>query len=314
MRQEVEEQLKDLIVHAWDREITFGQIEAWEENFSGKTLSIAEEQDHATFALTRFMYFGKRSVRELLRALYRDHFESPHMQRIRRSAGTSVSVAAIERLFRDKLRATRFIGVGNPAESGAHLLYYFRQVNYLSKDLFVDFAGAFAPHVDAAGEVQYQQRDGKAESYVFFDDLVGSGVQSSQYLSTHLKAIRRSIPALDLRFMSLFATTQGLGRLNEPDMFDGKAICLYELDDTFKAFSATSRYFKGAPSWFSQANFENVARTYGRLLQPKRPLGYRDGQLLLGFSHNTPDNTLPIFWDEGSRAPWFAAFPRYDKM
>jgi hypothetical protein len=28
--------------------------------------------------------------------------------------------------------------MGNPAESGTYLLYYFRQVNNINKDLFID--------------------------------------------------------------------------------------------------------------------------------------------------------------------------------
>ena len=38
-------------------------------------------------------------------------------------------------------------------------------------------------------------------------------------------------------------------------------------------------------------------------------LGYRDSQLLIGFQHNTPDNTLPIIWyDEQAGRPGNPSF------
>lgn len=249
----------------------------------------------------------------MLKSLYRDHFEAPLIQRIRRNCGGTRNTHLLRGMYRNELTATRFIGVGNPAESGAHLLYYFRQVNYLPKDLFVDFSGAFSPIADSSGVISLKQRESSVTRYVFFDDLVGSGTQASDYLSTNLSRLRRANPALDLRFMSLFATANGLKKMNEPKLFDGKAMCLFELDDSYKAFDTSSRYFSSPPPWFDISTLRRLVEHYGTKLQPERPLGYKNGQLLLGFSHNTPDNTLPIFWDEGVLAPWSPVFVRYDK-
>jgi hypothetical protein len=313
-RAECESRLKDLIEHAWEHEVRWSQIEAWSRNFTGLTAPVDEEQAHGLFALSRFMYFGKRLVRELLRSLYRDHFESPLLQRIRRNYANTSDTVLLRSIYQTELSATRFIGVGNPAESGAHLLYYFRQVNRLSKNLFADVLGEFLTSADAkTGEIRYTQRDSSINRYVFFDDLVGSGSQVNQYLSAHLQRIRAGSSGLDIRFMSLFATTDGLDRLNSANLFDGKASCLFELDDSYKAFHTSGRYFSGSPSWFDVNRLQALAVTYGARLQPKRHLGYRNGQLLLGLSHNTPDNTLPIFWDEGNRVPWCPIFVRYDK-
>ncbi|PIF76651.1 hypothetical protein CLU95_3819 [Variovorax sp. 54] len=312
-KEECEEKLRNLVIHAWDDEIKWPQIEQWAENFIGTAFDQERERDHGLFALTRFMYFGRRLVRELLRSLYRDHFEAPLMQRIRRNYGSETSGAVLRSAYSSELASTRFIGVGNPAESGAHLLYFFRQVNHLSKELFSDIHEAFVVRLDESGRERYEQRNGGVSRYVFFDDLVGSGDQVSQYLKTSLRAIRQGTPEVELRFLSLFATSAGIDRLNEKQLFDGKAFCLFELDDSYKAFDANSRYFSGAPEWFVLNDLQQLARVYGSALQPRRALGYKDGQLLLGFSHNTPDNTLPIFWDEGIRHPWSPVFQRYDK-
>jgi hypothetical protein len=305
--------LRVLAEHAWDQEVRWPHIEAWTQNFCGDVFDQKDEQLYGVFALSRFMYFSKRLVREMLKSLYRDHFEAPLIQRIRRNCRGTRDSVVIRKIFDNELAATRFVGVGNPAESGAHLLYYFRQVNYLPKDLFVDFSGAFLPISDKTGVIKFKQRDSSVTRYVFFDDLVGSGTQASDYLSYNLARVRAANPQIDLRFMSLFSTTKGLEKMNDSRLFDGKAMCLFELDDSYKAFDPTSRYFASPPAWFEMTKLLNLASTYGSRLQPGRALGYKNGQLLLGFSHNTPDNTLAIFWDEGNLAPWNPVFARFDK-
>ena len=59
---------------------------------------------------------------------------------------------------------------------------------------------------------------------------------------------------------------------------------------------------------------EQMCRFYGSSLVPGDPFGYDNGQLLIGFHHNTPDNTLPIFWyDEPGGTSWTPIFKRYPK-
>jgi hypothetical protein len=52
----------------------------------------------------------------------------------------------------------------------------------------------------------------------------------------------------------------------------------------------------------------------GTDLDPERDaLGWQDGQALLVFQHNTPNNTLPLFWAAGivNGRPWTNLFDRY---
>jgi hypothetical protein len=312
MMDDIEKKLETLVMHAWDQEVKQPEINAWAENFTGKYCAQDIERRYSLFMLTRFMYFGKRLVREMLRSLYRDQFRAPLRQRIRKNFKNTRDMELLDRLFESECNATRFIGVGNPSESGAHLLYYFRQVNHLSKNLFTDINSAFETAVDSRG-VMYVPRNSAVTRYIFFDDLVGTADQSSSYLASVLRKIRRGSKDVDIRFMCLFAKTKGLEKLNRPYLFNGKATCLFELDSTFSAFSSNSRYFSDAPDWFDKADAKAFAEEYGKdLFYP--PLGHGDGQLLLGFSHNTPDNTLPIFWKEGSDVPWSPIFMRYDKV
>jgi len=315
-RPDLERRLHSLATQAWDDEIRWSEIEAWAENFTGQTSAAAEEQIYALFALTRFTYFGRRLVREMLRSLYRDHFQAPLMQRIRRNLGGTKDTDRIEDIYQRELKSTRFVSVGNPSESSAHLLYYFRQVNHLSKDLFGDFAQVFSTSISKHGSnatISLIPQERNVSRIVFFDDFVGSGTQISRYLGHYLPKIRSGTSGIDLRFMSLFSTTQGLSRLNGQSLFDGKSSALFELDDTYKAFNDKSRSLASAPEWFVRDKLEALARHYGRALRPSSPLGYKNGQYLIGFSHNTPNNTLPIFWDEGNKTAWNPIFIRFDK-
>jgi hypothetical protein len=53
-----------------------------------------------------------------------------------------------------------------------------------------------------------------------------------------------------------------------------------------------------------------MVEKYGKKLYKNHMLGYKDSQLLLGLEHNTPNNTLPIFWSEEE---WSPIFKRYGK-
>lgn len=321
-RTDYKSKIRTLVKHVWDNEVSGPEVDAWVNNFNGQIFDKDEEQLYALLLLSRYMYFSKRLIREMLKSLYRDHFESPLLQRIRRNLGGTTDSYLLRQMYDQELLSTRFVGVGNPAESGAHLLYYFRQVNRLPKNLFVDIASAFSQTIEwsrdatgsiISGNIRYVPKDSSVSRYVFFDDLVGSGTQVSLYLTDHLSKLRQAKQHLDISFISLFATTEGLEKLNEKGLFDGHAMCLFELDDTYKAFDASARYFSNPPSWFDRGMLLKMAEGYGKKLNHDYPLGFKNGQLLLGFTHNTPDNAPPIFWYEGRIIPWAPIFVRYDK-
>jgi hypothetical protein len=309
----LEKQTRVLLEQAWRIEVDWPSVLQWLDNFTGVRLGKDKERLHALFLLTRFSYFNQALVRETLHSAYRDHFRAPMLQSIRRTHAGISQVDVLER-YDNELKSTRFVGFGNPAESGAHLLYYFRQVNNLPKTLFSDLAAEFVPsRADTNGELlQYNQQHPKVKRLVFFDDLVGSGDQVRRYLGAHIKEIKRTYPKVDVRCIVLFATTDGERALKE--IFGDQYAVIFEIDASFKAFSASSRYFKKRLGDISKESACEVAAHYGAMLFPGHPVGWKDGQLLLGFFHNTPDNTLPIFWAEtDGMHRWQPIFKRFDK-
>jgi hypothetical protein len=307
MREELFRKIKVLNEQIWEYRAKVPQVERWLSNFTGKQTDVKAERLYALFLLSQFMYFGARETRELLRCLFRDLYKYPIVEQIRRQASDTTDVDFIRTTFETELNGTRFLGVGNPAESGTHLLYYFRQENNLHKSHFINSHEIF--NYDASG---LSLKDPDISRYVFIDDLAGSGVQARQYSENIVKVIKTLKPTVQVTYYVMFATTEALGTIRAGTRFD-RVNAVFELDPSFKCFGDKSRYFPvSAPS--SRNAVEAFARFYGMELWSDHPLGYRSGELLLGFNHNTPDNTLPIFWFHNPSHPWEPMFRRFPKI
>ena len=121
----------------WKQQVGTPVIDEWLRCFGSDCLPGSHGRLQALYLLSRFMYFGDEEVRALLRALYRDHFKYPMVATIRRTMGNTRDVDALNAAYNSELLRSRFLAIGNPAESGAHLLYHFRQENELSSRLFI---------------------------------------------------------------------------------------------------------------------------------------------------------------------------------
>src|SRR5262249_51227224 len=154
-----------------------------------------DERLHALYLLSQFMYFGSRQMRELMKVLFRDLFKYPLVSRIRKANGDSLDINLINDVFSRELDNTLFLGVGNPSESGSHLLYYFRQENGLAKTRFIHtheifqrqrpgwwqrFWSLFSMSMGSIpGSLRFRQEE--ITRYVFIDDFCGSGHQGISY-------------------------------------------------------------------------------------------------------------------------------------
>ncbi len=317
LRDALEKKVKTLVESCWYRRINWPQVESWLDNFTGLAGDTDKERLHALYLLANFLYYGNPEIRELLRAVYRDHFQYPLLEAIRRRNGDTRDIALIQKEFDTELVATRFVGVGNPSESGAHLLFYFRQENKLPKDLFIDTYGIFR-RSDASSNPtssRYSLRFPEVKRYVFLDDFCGSGTQVCSRLKEAIEELRVARSDLDIAFLTLFATTGALNHIQSELGTALRSETVFELDDSYKAFSTDSRIFKAPQAVIDPAFAKKMAEAYGKTLCADHPLGWRDCQLLLGFFHNVPDNTLPIIWFAESEGPqWRSVFKRYSKI
>lgn len=269
---------------------------------------MAKERLHALYLLSHFTYFGNRQMRTLLKAMYRDLYRYPVIEGIRKANHDTLDRNVIEFEYQRILQRSRFLGIGNPSESGSHLLYYFRQENALPKSQFIHVHQIFDRRGDAIAV-----KDMAIGRYIFIDDFCGSGVQGVEYSNQILEELKKANPDAKCEYHVLFATQKGLEVLRSKTKFD-RIGCIYELDDSFKCFGALSRYFIEKPDAIDKEFAREMCARYGSEIVPAAALGFGDCQLLLGLHHNTPDNTLPIFWyDEPGGKAWMPIFKRYSK-
>lgn len=310
--EELQTKLKALDETLWESRAQWRHVEKWMGQFQLAANVEDDEQLQMLFLVSHFMYFGVLQIRALLRSLFRDLYQYKVVEQIRRGNGDTRDRQFIDQEFRKVLAATRFLGVGNPSESGSHLLYYFRQENRLGKQYFINSHEIFS-RIGEGHAVESKVRDPTITRYVFIDDLCGSGVQATAYTQELVRPLKDLSPNVRVSYYTLFATSFGLSEVRKLNSFDD-VNAVVELDESFKCFSANSRVYKNEKQPFNKTKAEDIARDYGQRLEPLNPLGWRDGQLLIGFCHNTPDNTLPIIWfDEPEDTPWTALFRRYPK-
>jgi len=317
------DKIKVLNETIWENKILRKNIDLWLNNFETD-----EEKLHSLYLLSEFMYFGSTQMRQLLKTLYRDLYRYPIVEQIRRNFSDTLDSAIIEKEFAETEKKTRFFGVGNPSESGAHLLYFFRQENKLSKRLFINTDEIF----DRSDPLNLKLSNPDLEYYIFIDDFCGSGSQISRdtALKSTIQNIRLIAPTKKIYYLMLFATSNGIANVRKSGFFDS-VNCVVELDNTFRCFDVGSRYFQNPENPVDKAIAKTTAYKYGLPLiksvclsdgcppskvdaiAENHVYGFNDCQLLLGFHHNTPDNTLPIVWYDEQDQPWVPIFRRYNK-
>ncbi|API56107.1 hypothetical protein BMW22_29705 (plasmid) [Rhizobium leguminosarum] len=301
--------LKKLTETTWHGRILEPDINRWVSQFAKAPDIDTDEQLHALYLLGNFIYFGQTEIRELLKSLYRELFRTPAIHAIRRAHGDTTDWNLLETEFDKYQSTTRFLGVGNPSESGVHLLYYFRQENDLPRSLFIHSHQIFSRDTSASVPA-LRVRNEDIETYVFIDDLCGSGTQAAEYSQDIVEPLRKLKPDVKIHYLILFATADGLKAIRDLKQYDN-VTAIYELDHSFSSLEPASRIFSHPDTPFDRAKVKATCEKYGSNLWAAHPLGYKNGQLLLGFNHNTPDNSLPIFWRETST--WRPIFKRYHK-
>ena len=268
---------------AWQNRLSRAQVDRWLSNFTGQVFSVQYERHLALWLLCNFVYYNENEVRHLCRTAYR---ELLHFFLSSTDLGTT---GVSEDKVNEFLGQTRFYHAGRPGESGAFVLYYFRQENNLGM-------GNFLTHPDKLpADVKF---------VVFVDDVVLSGDQAERYLKRATADYDEDKSKVLLTFFST---------IEAEDLLRAKGIAVVsciKLDGRCKCFSPDSNVFVNHPD--HRENCKIMSEAYGKRLEPHHPLGYGEGEYAFGFYYNTPDNTLPIFWSETDG--WYPVMKRYEKI
>lgn len=308
----------------WEYRILRPKIDKWLMNFKTE-----QDCEYAIYLLSKMMYFSSSNIRNLLKALYRDLYRYPIIEKIRKDNSNTLDDSFIESEFKKELQNTRFLGVGNPSESGVHLLYYFRQENKIPKKLFVNTDDVIMRHSD--GSVTLRTEFNTATRFVFIDDLCGSGSQATTDTNVRrcVYDIRKLKPDAHISYLMLFGLSEGIEVVKKSKLYD-YAQAVVELDESYKCFSDKSRYFSNG--YYDRNIAQDMAYKYGYDLirayaqscgyypyelddiANAHALGFGNCQLLMSMHHNTPDNTLSIIWFDEIEGLWNPIFKRYNKV
>jgi hypothetical protein len=277
----------DTSIVAWKRAVEECDIEKWLDNFQGLCFKPVElERKIALWLLAHFTYYTLDDVRILCREMFDKYI---HIKLLENSTDEMDLKETIEQI----LQRTLFTGLGNNSESGNNILYYFRQENQLPKLNF---------KID--NEKRYSD-------IVYIDDVTLSGSQAISYIKAN------NLQADNIYFATLMASETATKKIIE-ETAQVKMISAMVLDERERAFAEESHIFSDTKISGIKSTVKTFCEYYGKIAitgdndMQGCPLGYGNGQYLIGFAYNTPDNTLPIFW--GTATGWNPIFKRYPKI
>jgi hypothetical protein len=177
-----------------------------------------------------------------------------------------------------------------PAKSGAWLAKLYADENEIYSSNVVERSKLCA----------YLAGEERTQALVFIDDFVGTGDSVSDYFKELKSEAGEQLNREDLRifFVALTGFSAGIEKIDDVlkqlDLPVKFHVC-DPLSDADKCFADDSHVFI-TPEERSDA--ADVAFRYGGRLVRNAPLGYGDSQATIVFSHNCPNNSLPILWAE----------------
>ena len=275
----------------WEGKAFKSNVDSWLNNFKDQ-----DEKDHALYILSKFIYYGEIFVRELTRAIYRDLFRYPLIKEIRANNNDTMDEVFIEAEFIKQRDKTLILPMGGNSDSGGYLLYLFRQEGDHPMSLFNEDRDPFA-----------------VERVILIDDFCGTGKQATDDpVIERVKQLRTTYPHARLYYYMLMGTVDGVKSIRSSYLFDDVKVVI-ELDSSFKCFSLNSRIFTKTTK-FDKKGSKDVCEKYGsKLFDVYNALGFGRCELLIGFHHNVPDNTLPIIWCDDGNIYWVPIFRRHMK-
>lgn len=193
------------------------------------------------------------------------------------------------------LDETRFFSLGR-AKSGGIVKYFYRQVNRLPDDQFLDASEILNPPPNASGT--------PARTLVMLDDTIVNGSQLTDWFDTHLgeKNLAHIRQLYDrIVVMTVTGMPAGLARLRErynqpglpPIVFHAHHPLEPVLSEAYPGFSRQEKL--AIAEMLSRYHFNHPGNTNKETLSP---LGLKSAQQLLAFFYNTPDSTFPVFHAE----------------
>lgn len=214
-----------------------------------------------------------------------------------------------------------YVAVGHPAKSGSHVLYYYRHENLSNlkikereKGETVFLSVYDLPHAGYLTSFDKRKDFYRQRKIVLVDDIIGSGKQFNEefeQLLEFLPFLRERDFHDTVYYVALLALPKGIEKITRKYRQMGDRICIgEELSESHQAFSKVifpdSKEMRKAKS--SVKKISLAKDLYFDKSGKPRPFGHHNDALLIAFEHNTPNNTLPIFWSKSNG--WTPLFER----
>lgn len=268
--------LKKTIEKSWKIDMDIEDINRWLGNFTGKCYEVSIERRLALWMLCNFTYYNEEEIKYLCGLLFRKFVHHLIIDN-KLTSSDDAEKCILE---------TGFTSIGRASESGGLILYHFRQEAKLDLKRFI-----FPTDMDTT---EYDQ-------IVCVDDVIISGGTAQRFFHNNIDKIKDK----KLYYISLFASETAIRKLEELGV---TVICCLKLDNRNKMFSDESLAFYKYSDVKQYAY--KLAKTYGEIIESKKPLGHKSGQYYFGMYYNVPNNSLPIFWSNNN---WIPIFERKEK-
>jgi hypothetical protein len=148
------------------------------------------------------------------------------------------------------------------------------------------------------------------DGLVFIDDFIGTGRSICDYLENFIATCWSLVKQRRLRVFVISVCGFESGKKAIEGFLNAKAVPIRVhicdlFDESDKCFSPSSKVF---PEPEDRNRAMEIAEQKGLQLCKPAPLGYGNSQALVVFSHNCPNNSLPILWEK--TRDWMPLFRR----
>lgn len=300
--QEWRAQIQSLSEAIWEGHAKEQAIKDWLSGFTGEVCDEGLEKVYALYLLQHFIYFGKNEINALLYALFRDHILYPQVQRCLDENVTSdddaIRDAIVSSIFR-----TKIVPVGEVSESGSRLSYSLRQMADLTGDSIQSMSSVL---------LAVEQKM-PINRVILIDDFLGTGDQLCETHAHHVQVLRSN--NVTVEYVALVALYAGIQDVTQKGIFD-QVNAVITMDDSY-SFNSDKCIFLEALAQHPPLNASEclkVIRHYGQKILPGLCMGHGDCGVMVGFEHNTQDNSLPIFWVKSKNPRWNPIFARQNKI
>ena len=193
--------------------------------------------------------------------------------------------------------------LGMSGKSGSSCQYSYRQANKIHS----------VCAVSQEDLLETLSRSDDPKLVVFPDDIIGSGRTCIEAFRQFQEEMRqRKIDAEQHIFYlaSVVATEEGQKAVEDAAEGTLTVLAWKHLGQVDRAFSKKAKIFDSEEQLIEA---RQLVEEIGKELEPRHPLGWQNGQLLVTFEHGCPNNTLPIFYKRGATyrgKEWRPLFPR----